>query len=135
MKNLLEQLDRMKGLMVYEKGTPINEISTKAIVTNQSKQNTTDIKSTGSNAEKKESGVNTPKGFKSAECKVATHTEPFGVSETENEGVQKFINYFVEFLEKNYGNIEGCKLSINVLKLFCGASNKNIGLVKTEWCN
>jgi hypothetical protein len=135
MKNLLEQLDRMKGLMVYEKGTPINEISTKAIGTNQSKQTTTDTKSTGSNVEKKESGVNTPKGFKSAECKVATHTEPFGVSETANEGVQKFIDYFIQFLEKNYGNIEGGKLSITGLKVFGGASNKNRGLVKPEWCN
>ena len=135
MKNLLEQLDRMKGLMVYQKGTPINEISTNVQGVSQSKQTTTTTKSTGSNVEKKESGVSAPEGFQSKDCKVATHTEPFGVSETVNEGVKKFINYFIGFLEKNYGNIEGGKLSITGIKVFGGASNENQGLVKPEWCN
>jgi hypothetical protein len=135
MKNLLEQLDRMKGLMVYQKGTPINEISTNVQGVSQSKQTTTTTKSTGSNVEKKESGVSAPEGFQSKDCKVATHTEPFGVSETVNEGVKNFINYFIGFLEKNYGNIEGGKLSITGIKVFGGASNENQGLVKPEWCN
>ena len=135
MKNLLEQLDRMKGLMVYQKGTPINEISTNVQGVSQSKQTTTTTKSTGSNVEKKESGVSAPEGFQSKDCKIATHTEPFGVSETVNEGVKNFINYFIGFLEKNYGNIEGGKLSITGIKVFGGASNENQGLVKPEWCN
>ena len=36
MKSLLEELDRIKSLMVYEKGKPLNEVSTKVVKTTAS---------------------------------------------------------------------------------------------------
>ena len=52
MKNLLEQLDRMKNLMVYEKGTSINEVST-----SRSNNPTTETKSRQVQKKKKVKGV------------------------------------------------------------------------------
>ena len=89
MKNLTEQLDRIKNLMVYEKGSPINEVSTKTVKTT--------TKSTSSSDSKNKESTSTIMSALSKEenCVVVTNTENFNVNITVGEGAKKFHDKFI----------------------------------------
>ena len=130
MKSLLEELDRIKNLMVYEKGKPISEISTKVVNTSDSAsqsdlQKTKGVSSTILNALKKEEN-----------CVLVTHTENFNVNISIGEGAKKFHDKFINVLKEKFGNdLSGGHLTLSDVKVFGGASNYNGGKVKPEWCN
>jgi hypothetical protein len=130
MKSLLEELDRIKSLMVYEKGKPLNEVSTKVVKTTAS---------TSQSAAPKTKDVSTTilKALKKEEnCVLVTHTENFNVNITVGEGAKKFHDKFINVLKEKFGNdLTGGHLALSDVKVFGGASNYNGGKVKPEWCN
>tara|TARA_S200002703_G_scaffold3608_2_gene5147 strand:- start:12171 stop:13889 length:1719 start_codon:yes stop_codon:yes gene_type:complete len=130
MKNLTEQLDRIKNLMVYEKGSPINEVSTKTVKTT--------TKSTSSSVSKNKEATSTIMSALSKEenCVVVTNTENFNVNITVGEGAKKFHDKFINSLKEKFGkDLSGGHLVLSDVKVFGGASNNNGGKVKPEWCN
>ena len=130
MKSLLEELDRIKNLMVYEKGKPINEVSTKVVKTTASTSQSTapktkDVSTTILKALKKEEN-----------CVLVTHIENFNVNITVGEGAKKFHDKFINVLKEKFGDdLTGGHLDLSDVKVFGGASNYNGGKVKPEWCN
>jgi len=132
MRNLLEQLDRMKQLMVYEKGSPINEISTNVAGSAQLKQ-----KSNKKDDEEKKEGSENKTVLPEENCRKITKTEPFSVDITEGDGAKKFVEFFGEELNKEYGKLEkGGKLYLKSAKVFGGASNYyNKKGTKPDYCN
>lgn len=128
MKNLTEQLNRIKNLMVYEKGAPINEVSTKVV-----KTKTTSTKS--DTTTKGSSSI--MKALKKEEnCVIVTNTENFNVNISVGDGAKKFHDKFINSLKEKFGSdLTGGHLTLSDVKVFGGASNYNGGNVKPEWCN
>ena len=128
MKNLTEQLNRIKNLMVYEKGTPINEVSTKVVKT-QTTSTKSDTTTKGSSS--------IMKALKKEEnCIIVTNTENFNVNISVGDGAKKFHDKFINSLKEKFGSdLTGGHLTLSDVKVFGGASNSNGGNVKPEWCN
>jgi len=128
MKNLTEQLNRIKNLMVYEKGRPINEVSTKVVKT-QTTTTKSDTTTKGSSS--------IMKALKKEEnCIIVTNTENFNVNISVGDGAKKFHDKFINSLKEKFGSdLTGGHLTLSDLKVFGGASNSNGGNVKPEWCN
>jgi len=137
MKNLLEELDRIKDLMVYKKGTPINEVSTSRSGAPTKVVKTSVNKAQSAAPKSKDVSTTIMKALKKEEnCVLVTHTENFNVNISIGEGAKKFHNKFINVLKEKFGNdLTGGHLTLSNIKVFGGASNYNKGKVKPEYCN
>ena len=142
MRNLLEQLNRMKDLMVYEKGTPINEISTTVGgSTNVEKTKSSEV-NVNSGGETKSSETNDDTK-KSNDCIVIKASGEFVVDVDENSGA---VTNFIKNLEAvvknnpdfNQAKVKGGSMYITEITLQGFASNYYKGAIEPDfdnnWC-
>lgn len=131
MRNLLEEIQRMRSLMVYEKGEIINEVSTSSggDLPKPNDQTT--------NTEKpaETSSVNKSKSS-DTKCMFVTNTEPYKTDNDVNTDVPiKFKDKFIEMVEKEFGSMTNGELTLEDVNVFGGASNFYGGAVQPDYCN
>jgi hypothetical protein len=134
MRNLLEEIQRMRSLMVYEKGEILNEVGTSSVA--NIPKNTPEETSTDSE-KPAETSSNTGKPEDIEQhCIYVTNTEPY---ETDNDTNTKvptaFRDKFIEKLQNEFGAIENGYLEIQEIIVFGGASNFYGGGVQPDYCN
>jgi hypothetical protein len=134
MKNLIEQLDRMKDLMVYQKGKTLNEISTKSVsLPNIPKEETP----TGTKTNTEVSGE---KQIDSDNCLLIQASGEFVVDVDKNSGaVDNFIKNLEEVIKNDEGfneaKVKGGSMYITEIKLQGFASNYYKGAIEPDWDN
>jgi hypothetical protein len=143
MRNLFEELDRIKNLMVYEKGTPITEVSTSAEpegdkpAENKPVENKpTDNKPVENKpAENKEQNQSVDK----TECFIVKATGRFVVDvPTGSKAVNNFLNAFRQIIESNpeyKKGLDSGTMYIRDITLQGFASNYYSGIVEPIWDN
>ena len=129
-KNLLEEISRIKNLIVYEVGTSLNEVTTTSseINPNQNIPNETPK----SPAEKV---GNENKELSKENCAWITKTTSFPVDKSVNEGAKEFLNHFKKEIEKEFKDFTDGKFLLKDISVFGGASNYNGGVVPPKYCN
>ena len=144
MKNLLEQLNRMKDLMVYEKGTSINEVSTSRSnnpTPETNPDNTKEKESKGS--EETKSSENKQETQKQSDCMLIKASGEFVVNVDKNSGaVKNFIKNLENLIknnsEFNQAKVKGGSMYITEITLQGFASNYYGGAIEpdfdNDWC-
>jgi len=144
MKNLLEQLNRMKDLMVYEKGTSIDEVSTSRSnnpTPETNPDNTKEKESKGS--EETKSSENKQETQKQSDCMLIKASGEFVVNVDKNSGaVKNFIKNLENLIknnsEFNQAKVKGGSMYITEITLQGFASNYYGGAVEpdfdNDWC-
>jgi len=139
MKNLLEEIQRMRSLMVYEKGTILNEVSTSSV---GNPPTPTDKKPAENKpvdsekpAENKPVDSEKPKSS-DTKCMFVTNTEPYKTDNDVNTDVPiKFKDKFIELVEKEFGSMTNGELTLEDVNVFGGASNFYGSAVQPDYCN
>lgn len=146
MRNLFEELDRIKNLMVYEKGTLITEVSTS---TEPEGENTEVVKSSDTKPEvdKIEQNQKTKVDSKGEQTQTADKTECFIVKATGrfvvdvptgSKAVNNFLNAFRQIIESNpeyKKGLDSGTMYIRDITLQGFASNYYSGIVEPIWDN
>ena len=146
MRNLLEELDRIKNLMVYEKGTLITEVSTSA---EPEGENTTVAKASDTKPEgdKTEQNQETKVDSKGEQTQTADKTECFIVKatgrfkvdiNTGSKAVDNFLTVFRKIINSNPEYKQGLDsgtMYIRDITLQGFASNYYSGKVVPQWDN
>ena len=146
MRNLFEELDRIKNLMVYEKGTLITEVSTSA---EPEGENTEVVKSSDTKPEvdKIEQNQETKVDSKGEQTQTADKTECFIIKatgrfvvniNTGSEAVNNFLNAFRKIIESNpeyKKGLDSGTMYIRDITLQGFASNYFGGIVEPIWAN
>lgn len=146
MRNLFEELDRIKNLMVYEKGTLITEVSTSA---EPEGENTEVVKSSDTKPEvdKIEQNQETKVDSKGEQTQNADKTECFIIKatgrfvvniNTGSEAVNNFLNAFRKIIESNpeyKKGLDSGTMYIRDITLQGFASNYFGGIVEPIWAN
>jgi hypothetical protein len=146
MRNLFEELDRIKNLMVYEKGTLITEVSTSA---EPEGENTTVAKASDTKPEgdKTEQNQETKVDSKGEQTQTANKTECFIVKatgrfkvdiNTGSKAVDNFLNAVRQIIKSNPEYQEGLDsgtMYIRDITLQGFASNYYTGIVEPIWDN
>ena len=129
-KNLLEEISRIKNLIVYEVGTSLNEVTTTSseINPNQNIPNETPKKTT-------EKVGDENKELPKENCAWITKTTSFPVDKSVNEGAKEFLNHFKKEIEKEFKDFSDGKFLLRDISVFGGASNYNGGVVPPKYCN
>jgi hypothetical protein len=144
MKNLLEQLNRMKDLMVYENGATIDEVSTSRSnnpTPETNPDNTKEKESKGS--EETKSSENKQETQKQSDCMLIKASGEFVVNVDKNSGaVKNFIKNLENLIknnsEFNQAKVKGGSMYITEITLQGFASNYYGGAVEpdfdNDWC-
>jgi hypothetical protein len=144
MRNLFEELDRIKNLMVYEKGTPITEVSAssepegdkpaenKPVDDKPAENKSEEKKPEGENKEQNQSVDKT-------ECFIVKATGRFVVDvSTKSKAVNNFLSAFRQIIESNPEykiGLDSGTMYIRDITLQGFASNYYSGIVEPIWDN
>jgi hypothetical protein len=140
MKNLFEELQRIKSLMVYDSTSNINEVSTASVQGVSSKPAETKTNDSNKSTETKPEPTTDLKkpAEKSSDtkCIFVTNTETYKTDNDVNTEVPtKFKNRFIEMVEKEFGSMTNGELTIEDVNVFGGASNFYGSAVEPDYCN
>lgn len=141
MKNLFEELQRIKSLMIYEQGTNINEVSTASVQGDPEKKPDETPKSD----EKKSEGQPKPENKEPSKknCVSITNTEVYKTESDVNKEVpEKFFQKFKQKVEEQFGLFADGEFTVEDINVFGGASNYWKGTdsnkypaVEPKYCN
>ena len=141
MKSLLEELDRIKSLMVYEKGKPLNEVSTKVVKTTDSTSQSAAPKTKSGNEETKPSTETTKS--EGENCLLIKASGEFVVNINKgSKAVSNFINNLEKAIKNNSSfdrsKVKDGSMYITEITLQGFASNYNKGAIEpdfdNDWC-
>ena len=146
MRNLFEELDRIKNLMVYEKGTSITEVSASAEPEgeNTAVDKASDTKPEGDKTEQNQETKVDSKGEQTqtadkTECFIVKATGRFVVDvPTGSKAVNNFLNAFRQIIESNpeyKKGLDSGTMYIRDITLQGFASNYYSGIVEPIWDN
>jgi hypothetical protein len=151
MKNLFEELQRIKSLMVYEQGVKINEVSTASVEggdtdegdggsENQNKPADSENEKNNVEQESKTEGGKEPS---KKNCVSITNTEVYKTESDVNKEVpEKFFQKFKQKVEEQFGLFADGEFTIEDINVFGGASNywkgsnsNKFPAVEPKYCN
>ena len=135
MKNLFEELQRIKSLIVYEQGVKINEVSTASVEGDSGSEGENNVEQVSKTEGSTESSKNN--------CVSITNTEVYKTESDVNEEVpEKFFQKFKQKVEEQFGLFQDGEFTIEDIKVFGGASNywkgnnsNKFPAVEPKYCN
>ena len=143
MKNLFEELQRIKSLMVYDSTSNINEVSTSSVQGVSSKPAETKTNDSNKSTETKPEPTTELKKTDKKDCVYITNTERYNTeSDVNTEVPEKFFQKFKQKVEEQFGLFEDGQFTVEDINVFGGASNywkgsnsNKFPAVEPKYCN
>jgi len=143
MKNLFEELQRIKSLMVYDSTPNINEVSTSSVQGDSSKPAETKTNDSNKSTETKPEPTSDLKKTDKKDCVYITNTERYNTeSDVNTEVPEKFFQRFKQKVEEQFGLFEDGQFTVEDINVFGGASNywkgsnsNKFPAVEPKYCN